>query len=598
MMERTIKIALLFGLLFNLPCLEARAQTNRQTKKPSTKPVKSNDLTAEQIAKKYLPSVVLVVCDDGKGAISQGSGFFVRPGEILTNYHVIEGMVRGKAKIAFGGKEAKEWWIRRVLYTDSKNDLALLSIAETPEPIDLDEVDFSKPVQPKKGEKHLPVVDLSGAEVVEVEKFPPALGLSVSNGVTIGQTIYVLSNPEGLRGSISKGIVSSGIRSIKGIDMLQVDAPISAGSSGGAVLNTYGEVIGIATGSLTSGQNLNFAVPAPTIHTFLSGFDSKKSSLHYPAKSSVAESWESSPELGSSEKNVKDKMSSNSKEGDISKMTYDELVVDLTNALGNSKFKFPGKAAYTLMITSLRFSGCNMAITRTDSLDGAVFPHRYLLPLKTVKDFSFISADRSVISSINIELSSGVLEEQGGVLLEEPYEATLVREFSVPVTTDSLEAMRLMIKLKRLAKICSISPDDRPSLKTSTDWLTDRIEGMSYISKELTYKYSSLKFSQCNMALRYSTQGEIEVARTQETDLRFLRKVEVTKNGYGDWGIWLEFSRNFDVTTETFGYFGKKEYGKRDKITIFFDSYERAKRAGSAFARVLELCGEETKEPF
>ena len=51
-------------------------------------------------------------------------------------------------------------------------------------------------------------------------------------------------------------------------------------------------------------------------------------------------------------------------------------------------------------------------------------------------------------------------------------------------------------------------------------------------------------------------------------------------------------------TSETFGYFGKKEYEKNDKITKFFDSREKAQRVGNAFARILEICSVENKEPF
>src|SRR5208283_140038 len=65
-------------------------------------------------------------------------------------------------------------------------------------------------------------------------------------------------NPEGLEATFSKGIVSA-IRPQAGL--LQIDAPISSGSSGGPVVDKRGEVIGLAVSSLIEGQNLNFAVP-------------------------------------------------------------------------------------------------------------------------------------------------------------------------------------------------------------------------------------------------------------------------------------------------------------------------------------------------
>jgi len=74
----------------------------------------------------------------------------------------------------------------------------------------------------------------------------------------VGDTVLVAGNPKGLEATFSRGIVSA-IRSNP--DLIQIDAPISAGSSGGPVVNESGEVIGVATSSLTQGQNLNFAAP-------------------------------------------------------------------------------------------------------------------------------------------------------------------------------------------------------------------------------------------------------------------------------------------------------------------------------------------------
>jgi Trypsin-like peptidase domain len=74
----------------------------------------------------------------------------------------------------------------------------------------------------------------------------------------VGDDILVAGNPEGLEASFSRGIVS-GIRSVSGL--IQMDAAISPGSSGGPVVNRQGEVIGLAVATLVEGQNLNFSVP-------------------------------------------------------------------------------------------------------------------------------------------------------------------------------------------------------------------------------------------------------------------------------------------------------------------------------------------------
>ncbi len=83
--------------------------------------------------------------------------------------------------------------------------------------------------------------------------------------VNIGEKVYVIGSPEGLENTISDGILS-GIRDITPHrKVLQITAPISAGSSGGPVFNQHGEVIGISTFIIKEAQNLNFAMPVNLI---------------------------------------------------------------------------------------------------------------------------------------------------------------------------------------------------------------------------------------------------------------------------------------------------------------------------------------------
>lgn len=178
----------------------------------------SHGQTAKEVAKKTLPSVVVLVGETGKGkSISLGSGFFVRKDLIATNYHVVKGASRIYAKIV---GQSRSYLIRKVSAFDSQKDLALLRI--------------------------------SG-----VEASPLWIGNSCI--MEVGDTVYVVGNPKGLEGTFSQGIVS-GIRNVKGNRFLQITAAVSEGSSGGPILNEYGEVIGIAVSSVRDGQNLNFAV--------------------------------------------------------------------------------------------------------------------------------------------------------------------------------------------------------------------------------------------------------------------------------------------------------------------------------------------------
>ena len=176
--------------------------------------------TAPQIAEKALAATVYLEMQDSNGLpLGFGSGFFVRDNLIATNYHVIEGAARGTAKLV---GQFSTYTIEGVTATDKTNDLALLKVTVS-------------------GIKPLPLGD--------------------SDDVKIGETVYVAGNPKGLEGTFSDGIISSR-RDPYTKERLQMTAPISPGSSGGPVLNSKGEVIGISFMTLVGGQNLNFAIPS------------------------------------------------------------------------------------------------------------------------------------------------------------------------------------------------------------------------------------------------------------------------------------------------------------------------------------------------
>ena len=176
--------------------------------------------TAPQIAEKALAATVYLEMQDSKGVpLGFGSGFFVGDNLIVTNYHVIEGAARGSAKLV---GQFSTYTIEGVTATDQTNDLALLKVTMS-------------------GIKPLP--------------------LGNSSDVKIGETVYVAGNPKGLEGTFSNGIISSR-RDQDTKERLQMTAPISPGSSGGPVLNSKGEVIGVSFMTLVGGQNLNFAIPS------------------------------------------------------------------------------------------------------------------------------------------------------------------------------------------------------------------------------------------------------------------------------------------------------------------------------------------------
>ena len=176
--------------------------------------------TTQAVAQKALQSVVMLSLDDANGKTAiLGSGFVVRGGVIATNLHVIQGSVRGSARLVGMSDEYK---VAGILALDREQDLVLLSVP--------------------------------GIKA-------PSLSLGDSSRVTVGDEVYVVGNPRGLEGTFSQGIVSA-IRQVGSRTLVQVTAPLSPGSSGGPVLNSRGEVIGIAEATIKGGQNLNFAVPS------------------------------------------------------------------------------------------------------------------------------------------------------------------------------------------------------------------------------------------------------------------------------------------------------------------------------------------------
>ena len=185
--------------------------------------------TVPQIAEKALAATVYLEMKDSTGkTLGFGSGFFVKPNLIATNYHVIAGASSGTAKLMGRYTTYK---IEGFTATEKYNDLALLKVSAS-------------------GIKPLP--------------------LGNSDAVKIGETVYVAGNPKGLEGTFSDGIIS-GRHGGHAKGRLQMTAPISPGSSGGPVLNTKGEVIGVSVAAHRDldAQNLNFAIPSNYLKTLL-----------------------------------------------------------------------------------------------------------------------------------------------------------------------------------------------------------------------------------------------------------------------------------------------------------------------------------------
>ena len=149
--------------------------------------------------------------------IGLATGFVIsEDGEIVTNYHVIDGAYSAQIQIG-----EKVYPIEFILAYDVDIDLAILKI-------EADET-------------------LSVATVCK-------------EAVSTGETVYAIGSSRGLTNTYSQGIITHADRVISEITYIQHDASITNGNSGGPLINAYGEVIGINTWGISNSQNLNFAI--------------------------------------------------------------------------------------------------------------------------------------------------------------------------------------------------------------------------------------------------------------------------------------------------------------------------------------------------
>jgi S1-C subfamily serine protease len=197
----------------------------------STQPAFSQESLPE-LVRRVKPVVVAIATYDADGeALMTGSGFFLRPGQVVTNLHVIRGARRCEIKTLDG--KGKIFPVAGILALDEEGDLALLSV-ETP------------PERPRASEL---------ASVLPDE----------------GETIFVIGNPLKLEGSVSDGIVSA-VREVPNLGkIIQITAPISHGNSGSPVFNLKGQVVGVVTVKVTNGQNINLAIAAARLEKLRPG---------------------------------------------------------------------------------------------------------------------------------------------------------------------------------------------------------------------------------------------------------------------------------------------------------------------------------------
>lgn len=203
------------------------------------------------LVKRVKPAVVAIATYDASGeALMTGSGFFLRPGQVVTNLHVIRGAVRAEIKTLDG--KGKVFPVNGALAIDEEGDLALLSV-DTP---------TERP-----------------RSTVLASELPDE-----------GESIFVIGNPLKLEGSVSDGIVSAVREVPNSYRIIQITAPISHGNSGSPVFNLKGQVLGVVTIKVTNGQNINLAIAAARVAQLTAGKLQPLSELALKGKGDVAES--------------------------------------------------------------------------------------------------------------------------------------------------------------------------------------------------------------------------------------------------------------------------------------------------------------------
>lgn len=188
--------------------------------------------TLPDLVRQVKPTVVSVVTYDAKGeSLISGSGFFIRPGEVMTNLHVVRGAQRAEIKTLEG--KGRTYPVSGLLGVDEEADLALLKVNV---PSERARAAVMATALPEEGEK-----------------------------------VFAIGNPLRLEGSVSDGIVSA-VRDVPNLGkIIQVTVPISHGNSGSPLFNLKGQVVGIVTVKVTNGQNINLALASARVVGLLPG---------------------------------------------------------------------------------------------------------------------------------------------------------------------------------------------------------------------------------------------------------------------------------------------------------------------------------------
>lgn len=199
------------------------------------------ELTAREVADQHMAAVFCLDVYasqkdvDEENPTSNASGFFITTdGLAVTNYHSIAGGVYAEATLCTGESYAVE----RVVYYDADIDIAVIRIAKTS--------------SDNKTTSAFAALELAGTQELRV-----------------GDVAYTISNPLGLGLAVSSGVISDAARTVDRYTLpcVMSTADISQGSSGGVLLNVYGQAVAVTAGAYTYGNSMYLAVPVDPVMT-------------------------------------------------------------------------------------------------------------------------------------------------------------------------------------------------------------------------------------------------------------------------------------------------------------------------------------------
>ena len=183
-------------------------------------------LTASEVFERVNPAVVTVLADQELGTAVGTGVIFSEEGYFLTNAHVIEDGLSCTVLMADGRR-----YDALLVGYDQAEDVAVLKIV---------------------GAEDLPVAEIGN-----------------SDSLSPGDPAYAIGNPLGLGLAVSSGIVSATQRDVEryALPCVMSTADISEGSSGGALLNVYGQVVAVTSGAYVYGNSMYLAVPIDPVLT-------------------------------------------------------------------------------------------------------------------------------------------------------------------------------------------------------------------------------------------------------------------------------------------------------------------------------------------